>query len=725
MRITFNSLVGIGLKSGLCVCLLLVLWGGEVRGADCTARHAAQLSERARLAGKLLPIHLRKVQQDYRELLCLEGQGEYKKAWGLQQSLSKRVPQLSGFWLWIGARLLHQQQEYEAARSTLKDALQVSPPYHVRTKVRQWLTELLLAEESGQATHQLQPGKALLDYMEVWLETLVPQPVDRTMLWQAKRLAGTQARTDLARQLNVALWRNPTQRSHAHQRLLPAGGEALLKPQDWLGRGERLLRLRLYTLLISEVDQAHAKGWLKGFDKEQRKELGGLYYGGRLRAGHKLARQGLMLLQSSKEARFAMSKEGGSVWQARLLLRLKDADSAAKLVKGMDAHAVEEWPNLARELTLLYGRLEQPVPAQTWLRRLSKHHPQYAEIAVAYWDVIWRAWQNKDWQTAHDWLQIATQHPAIVHPVTAARFTYWHGRSLQQLGKTTQAQEVWQQLLERWPYNFYSMMAKQKMAQEFPLAVWQQAKSSSPITPALSQLYAVWQIPQITAAILLDAMDEPSLARRHLLLIVADPRPPGLIREITVVLGYLQRRFTLIKLVGHQYLPQLRQQSPQSNSLWRKAFPRPHWKIIQTAAKQYQVDPFYVMAIAREESRFDPQAVSVAGARGLMQIMPATGRWLAKQLKQPYQTQQLFDPDVNISLGVYYLGQLLQQYGRSPVYAAAAYNAGSRRVNRWLKQQPTELDEFVENIPFGETRNYVRRVYLSYAVYHQVYLPKR
>jgi soluble lytic murein transglycosylase len=123
------------------------------------------------------------------------------------------------------------------------------------------------------------------------------------------------------------------------------------------------------------------------------------------------------------------------------------------------------------------------------------------------------------------------------------------------------------------------------------------------------------------------------------------------------------------------------------------------------------LDPNFILSVIRQESGFEEKARSKANALGLMQIMPATGKKLAKQAAiRRYTSKKLLQADTNITLGAKYLASLMQQYGKEEL-ALAAYNAGNTRVDRWLKEfGNVDMVEFVEQIPFSETRGYVKQV---------------
>ncbi|HEV8243143.1 MAG TPA: transglycosylase SLT domain-containing protein [Nitrospirales bacterium] len=157
-------------------------------------------------------------------------------------------------------------------------------------------------------------------------------------------------------------------------------------------------------------------------------------------------------------------------------------------------------------------------------------------------------------------------------------------------------------------------------------------------------------------------------------------------------------------------------------AFWELAYPRGLLPTIQALANR-GTDPYLVAAIIREESTYDPAAVSQTGALGLMQVMPQTGQMVANRVggTEPFSRERLFDPPYNIRLGSWYLGYLAEKFDRKPVYAIAAYNAGPEAVTKWVQQFGNlEPDEFIESIPYTETRLYVKRVLRSYREYRRV-----
>jgi soluble lytic murein transglycosylase len=155
---------------------------------------------------------------------------------------------------------------------------------------------------------------------------------------------------------------------------------------------------------------------------------------------------------------------------------------------------------------------------------------------------------------------------------------------------------------------------------------------------------------------------------------------------------------------------------------WRILFPEMYWTDIKADAERNGLDPFMVASLIRQETEFNPVAVSNKNAYGLMQILPSVGRSLAKEEGfRHFQTNELLDPATNIRLGTHYLKQTLDKFGGQPEYAFAAYNAGDDRVIDWQSVGNYHgIDEFVESIPFSETREYVEAILRNERIYREL-----
>lgn len=156
---------------------------------------------------------------------------------------------------------------------------------------------------------------------------------------------------------------------------------------------------------------------------------------------------------------------------------------------------------------------------------------------------------------------------------------------------------------------------------------------------------------------------------------------------------------------------------------WEALFPRPYWSDLKKFSVANGLDPYLVASLIRQESEFNPLAVSRANAVGLMQLLPRTGKLVAHQEKlRHYSASELFTPAVNLELGTHYFRGMVDQFGGSFEYALAAYNAGTDRVQEWLADgKYRDAQEFVESIPFTETREYVQAILRNASVYRQLY----
>jgi soluble lytic murein transglycosylase len=164
---------------------------------------------------------------------------------------------------------------------------------------------------------------------------------------------------------------------------------------------------------------------------------------------------------------------------------------------------------------------------------------------------------------------------------------------------------------------------------------------------------------------------------------------------------------------------------PYSERLHRFWYPLAFWDDVEKASRKHDIDPMIALSVMREESRFDPDARSVAGARGLMQLMPHTAYRLDKSIGLGIsRDSQISDVRNNIRLGVYYLKSLFREFKSLP-YVLAAYNAGEAIVKKWEQQgKHKAVDEFIEDIPYAETRNYVKKVVTSYYQYKRLSAPE-
>jgi soluble lytic murein transglycosylase len=296
---------------------------------------------------------------------------------------------------------------------------------------------------------------------------------------------------------------------------------------------------------------------------------------------------------------------------------------------------------------------------------------------------------ERDWRGVLGWLE-------RMEPETRddSRWHYWAARAHERLGDTARARDAY--ALAAQGRNFFGFAAADRLGQPYALNLERNGFDDS-----FRQQVARWPAVQRTEALL--RINEPGLAASEWYGAVerADER------EARALADYAQRRGWHAKLV----------QTTITGRMWDALdwrFPEAYREHFLHWGRMTGVDPYLLMGIARRESAYNPEAVSPAGARGLMQVMPGTATQLARQLgiRDPGAFGVL-DPELNIRLGSTYIRDMLDRYRGNRLAAAAAYNAGPGRVDRWLADAPEEFDLFVESIPFRETRLYVQAV-LSY-----------
>lgn len=298
--------------------------------------------------------------------------------------------------------------------------------------------------------------------------------------------------------------------------------------------------------------------------------------------------------------------------------------------------------------------------------------------------------RTMDWPAVADFIAALPQDSA-----SSPRWQYWLGRSLAEQQQHAQAEERFREAADE--RSFWGFLAAEKLGQPPALNNAGAAHGDTPLSEENQLLLA-----QVR---LLQAADEAGLARQawlHALRRSDSSQLPAL-AEAAADNGWPHLAIESALYSGHRNVLD-----------WR--FPLDLADDFKAAGNHYGVDPLLLMSVARRESAFNAHARSPAGARGLMQLMPATARAVARKASTPEpRASELNDPALNLSLGSQYLAGLLDRYQGNRILALAAYNAGPHRVDRWLSDEQYPFDVFIEAIPFYETREYVQAI-LAYRV---------
>ncbi len=311
------------------------------------------------------------------------------------------------------------------------------------------------------------------------------------------------------------------------------------------------------------------------------------------------------------------------------------------------------------------------------------------------------------------------------------RSAYWRAVALLLAGDEEEAERRFATLARRFPLSYYGRLALQRLGAlnrdeaERIEAAWQPRRPPGPLYFPEEALPAD-RATLHRALALLQVRETPAALAELRALGATGPRAEVTTRWLTVALLEAAGAHVQALRIARRMRWSFFHEAPRGDTWWRwrLAHPEALTETIEQAARAADIAPALLFAVVREESGFDPNAVSRVGARGLTQLMPATAHRMAarSQLPPPTPSQLLSDPALNLRLGATYLHWLQEHLGDARALVPAAYNAGERAVGRWLRStrrrsRSERFDRFVEAIPYDETRRYTRRVLQSYGVY--------
>jgi soluble lytic murein transglycosylase len=355
--------------------------------------------------------------------------------------------------------------------------------------------------------------------------------------------------------------------------------------------------------------------------------------------------------------------------------------------------------------------------------------PKDSEAAVCHWKVTWGHYLRRR-SDAADLLRAHLRlFPAAESASTAL---YFLGRLAEDAHDLSAAQTYYNEIAREYPNQYYAVLARDRLTKTssagpsapvndflrtiaFPKRARAESFEAGPAAAArieraklLEQAgLADWAEQELRFAA--KNGDQPYVMALQLAAI-SSAKPDQALRYIKAYAG------------GYLFVPL----DAAPREFWTFAFPLPFRAEVENLSKQNGLDPFLMAALIRQESEFNPKAVSKTGARGLAQIQPATGRELSRRLKlTSYTSAALFQPHVNLEMGTYYLKSLLTQVGGREDAALAAYDAGMTHARAWLSWGDfREPAEFIETIPFTETHSYVQGVLRNAELYRRLYQEK-
>jgi soluble lytic murein transglycosylase len=339
--------------------------------------------------------------------------------------------------------------------------------------------------------------------------------------------------------------------------------------------------------------------------------------------------------------------------------------------------------------------------------RLAKKYPRSKQGREAAWRIAWIRYRQGHWKESADaFSRLAGRSKHQER--TAAR--YWQARSLERAGSTVSARKIYRQILETEPTEYYAHWAERHLGMQPPATPGGDSIEASPLVVIATEI-APGDF-HLTRARELQAADLRSLARAEL---KAFERSQEMTRTLA---RFLVDSYPAVD--GYRDAIRL---APKAGAKSREIlYPLAFWPMVRQHTRQNGIDPFMVLALMRQESLFDPAARSSADARGAMQLLPRTAEQVAEKLGRPSPVAYLYEPEVNIPLGIAHLAELHSRYGGNWLEILAAYNGGEGAVTKWQQRFGNlDGDEFVESITYRETRDYVKRVFTHYRHYQELY----
>ncbi len=424
--------------------------------------------------------------------------------------------------------------------------------------------------------------------------------------------------------------------------------------------------------------------------------------------------------------------------QAEALRRSNRAGESALIVdRLLNQYGKSRWAqdalyNLARDL----DKQERDTEAASRYRQLLGLYPKSQYAAEASYNLGWQAYKLKQYAESSRILQ---QHLASYrYPDTKfiGEAGFWAAKAEERLGNKARALALYDLVNERYRYGYHGylagMRADKLRAADSALRP-EQAKQGSDLDRIRRNVTYVEKIEETADGSEANRFEKANdfeviglgdLALKEMnAALEKAPTSPKINLRIAQYYSRRGENFqaTLVLRRGYPDIYSYRD-GEVPREAWEIFFPLVAWGAIKQEAKRYGIDPYMAAGLIRQESVFNPNAISRVGARGLMQVMPATGQQIARrQGGGAITTADLYNPAINIKLGMNYLSQMLGQFGRIE-YAAAAYNAGPGRARAWIAERGTlDIEDWIEAIPFTETRGYVQGVLRYSANYRRLY----
>jgi len=379
---------------------------------------------------------------------------------------------------------------------------------------------------------------------------------------------------------------------------------------------------------------------------------------------------------------------------------------------------------LANQARFFIGKMHEekkryPKATKYYTELISKSSDEYAERAA--WQLGWMNYTIGNFKKAYDYFDNSVRKYPSGLFIESSMF--WSAKSAKQLKHMGLAQQIFTNVNMRFPYTYYGIRAGEmkpdkKFFPEIPRE--EELPFATPILSTDAHFHHSRGVELSAIGFYEDARLEikklESTTQKNLSGILWLTKLYNDAHAYSDTMRVMQ--------LYKNFKTKLREKDLTKN-FWKNFYPLAYAKAIHVNAKIFNIDPYFVKGLIRQESLFNSQVQSRAGAIGLMQIMPETGRLLYANSKksEPFNTTILFNPETNIQLGIQYIGQLNKRFKKNKTHILISYNAGPHNLKKWLKRfsHLQDPDVFIESIPYPETRKYVKKVLRNYGIYQSLY----
>lgn len=411
------------------------------------------------------------------------------------------------------------------------------------------------------------------------------------------------------------------------------------------------------------------------------------------------------------------------------LAAVSDAKAAVPYLDQVLDRFAEQFPEKAAEALIdkaeILDSLNSRTSAQQARQSVLSQYGSTEAAAELRWQQAQRLAKTGDLRGAWQWAQpITEQNPTSE---IAPQAGFWVGKWAERLGNAQEARSAFRFVLSNYPESYYAWRSANILGLE--VGGFDTVRSLTPEVVKAPQRFDLLAGSEVLRELHRLGQDQDAWTRWQIEF--ENPMEPTVAEQFTdgiVRLGVgdnLEGLFMISSLAWRENPEDQKQYQAlrKQPAYWQALYPFPFRETIEKQAQANQLNPLLVTALIRQESRFEPAIESVVGATGLMQVMPETADWIASQTK--WKGYSLAKPEDNIKFGTWYLDHTHEEYDNNSLLAVASYNAGPGSVAGWLKEWGgRDVDEFVEGIPFPETRGYVKSVFENYWNYARIYSPQ-